>query len=217
MKTGLIVCGALRREVKKIARKNGWDVEIITVPPEDHLFPTRIAPDVEDRILNLHGKFNHLAVIFGECGSMGKLDEVLARYNLSRIDAQNCYEMYAGDLYYKLLEEERGTFFLTDFLVETFHHAVIQGLGLDRYPELKQSYFHNCTRIIYLIQNDSPRLRTEAQAIADFMELPLQFHKTGDGELEKHIKELMSRNEPLKKQNTRSWKNNINNDLLMCC
>ncbi len=221
MKTGLVVCGALRREVKEIAVKNGWDVEIISVPPEDHLFPARIAPDVEKRILKLQVKYDRLAVVFGECGSMEKLDEVLVKYNLSRINAQNCYEMYAGNLYHELIAEERGTFFLTDFLVDTFHHAVIEGLGLDRYPDLKQDYFHNCTRVVYLIQNERPRLRAEAQAIADFMQLPLQLHNTGYEELEKHIKKLMGRDEhreeiPAHKA-TRPRKNNISNDFLICC
>ena len=220
MKTGLIVCGALGREVKEIVRKSGWDAEVIGVSPEDHMFPMRIAPDVEKRILKLRDRCEHLVVVFGECGSRGKLDEVLEKYNLFRIDAQNCYEMYAGNMYHKLLEEERGTFFLTDFLVRTFHRAVIQGLGLDRYPELKKDYFHNCTRIVYLIQEDSPELRKEAQTIADFMELPLEFIVTGYNGLEERIKELMNKEEHRKGlpsyKTTSCWKNNSGNELLMC-
>ena len=222
MKIGLIVCGALRREVKRIARKNGWEVEMLSVSADDHLFPARIAPDVEKGILKLRGRCDRIAVVFGECGSRGKLDEVLAKYNLSRIDAQNCYEMYAGDLYHQLLEEERGTFFLTDFLAATFRHAVKEGLGLDRYPELKEDYFHNCTRIVYLIQNDNSRLRAEAQAIADFMELPLQFQKTGCEGLEKRIKRLLNREKlqegsPHNNKATFSGKNDVSNNLLMLC
>ncbi|MFO8101325.1 MAG: DUF1638 domain-containing protein [Dehalococcoidia bacterium] len=222
MKTALIVCGALRREVKKIASQNGWDVEIYSVSPDDHLFPERIAPDVEERIVKLRGRYEHMAVVFGECGSRGKLDEVLARYNLSRIDTQNCYEMYAGELYHEMLEEERGTFFLTDFLTATFRHAVMEGLGLDRYPELKQDYFHNCTRIVYLIQNENPRLRTEAQAIADFMGLPLKFYRTGYEGLEKQLKVLLNREKhhersPSSNKTASSGKNDITGDLLMLC
>jgi len=220
MKTGLIVCGALGREVKKIVQKHGWNAEIINVSPDDHMFPMRIAPDVEKRIEKLRDRCNHIAVIYGECGSRGKLDEVLEKHNLFRINAQNCYEMYAGNMYHKLLEEERGTFFLTDFLVRTFHRAVIQGLGLDRYPELKKDYFHNCTRIVYLIQEDNPELRKEAQAIADFMELPLEFLVTGYSGLENRIRELMDKEEhgnglPSYKTSC-GYKNNISNELLMC-
>ncbi len=220
MKTGFIICGALGLEVKGIIRKQGWDAEIIGVSPEDHMFPMRIAPDVEKRIGKIQERCDRLVVVYGECGSRGKLDEVLDKYNIFRINARNCYEMYAGSKYDQFLEEEIGTFFLTDFLVRTFHRAVIKGLGLDRYPELKETYFHNCTRIVYLIQNDSPQLRQEAQVIADFMDLPLQFHDTGCGNLEAHLRELMNREEhrkglPSYKANC-CYKNNIGNELLMC-
>lgn len=192
MRFGLIVCGALGREVKEIVRKYGWDAEVIGVPPEDHMFPMRIAPDVEERIEKLSHRCDRIAVAYGECGTRGTLDEVLKRQRLLRIDAWNCYEMYAGKKYHELLQEERGTFFLTDFLVRTFHRAVIQVLGLDRYPELKNDYFHNCKRLVYLIQKDDPELRREAQAIADFMELPLLFHITGYEGLEERVRELFN-------------------------
>ncbi len=219
MKTGLIVCGALGREVKAIVRKNGWDVEVLGVSPEDHMFPMRIAPDVEKRISKLRNRCEHIAVVYGECGSRGKLDEVLQKHNTFRIDAWNCYEMYTGEKYHQLLEEERGTFFLTDYLVRTFKRAVIQGLGLDRYPELKKDYFHNCKRIVFLIQEDSPDLRKEAQTIADFMGLPLEFLFTGYSGLEYRIRELITKTEyrnglPSYKM-TCGYKNDISNELLM--
>ncbi len=220
MKTGLIVCGALRPEVKQIVLKNGWDTEILGVSPEDHMFPMRIAPDVEKRIEKLKKSCDHIAVVYGECGSRGSLDELLDRYNLFRVDAENCYEMYAGDKYHQFREEEIGTFFLTDFLVRTFRKAVIKGMGLDQYPELKKDYFHNCTRIVYLIQDDSSKLREEAQAIANFMELPLEFHVTGYEGLEERIRDLMNKAEhrnglPSYKTNC-GYNNNISNELLMC-
>ncbi len=221
MTTGLIICAALAREVSQIVQKHDWDVRITGVSPKDHLFPTRIAPDVERRILKMKSRFDSLAVIYGECGTNGKLDEVLERYGIRRVDALNCYEMYAGDLYHRLLDEERGTFFLTDFLVRTFHQAVIQGLGLDRYPELKSDYFHNCKRIAYLIQEDNAEMRSRAQVIADYMELPILFHFTGYSGLEDKIMELLNREEyrkGLPACNTHcSYKNIISKKLLLCC
>lgn len=195
MRTGLIVCAALGHEVKAIVRKRQWDAEVIGVSAMNHMFPMRIAPDVEKRILKLQPQCDRLAVVFGECGSRGTLDVVLHKYNLQRIDAPNCYAMYAGDMYYQLLEEERGTFFLTDFLVRTFHRAVIRGLGLDKYPELKKDYFHNCKRIVYLAQNESSELNQEAQTIADYMGLPLQMYKTGVDTFEQSLLGLINRSE----------------------
>ncbi|MFO8010871.1 MAG: DUF1638 domain-containing protein [Dehalococcoidia bacterium] len=193
MRTGLIVCGALGREVKNIVRKHRWNASILGVPPLNHMYPLRIAPDVERRILKLRADCDNIAVVYGECGTRGTLDEVLNRYGAKRIDAQNCYEMYAGEMYQELLEEERGTFFLTDFLVRTFHRAVIEGLGLDRFPELKTDYFHNCRRIVYLVQRRDPELLRRAESISEYIDVPLQVYDTGLKNLEDRLTDLFSR------------------------
>jgi len=191
MRIGLICCAALAGDVRRIARRRGWNAQVITVPAQDHLFPARIAPDVERRIRAHGGRFDRLAVVYGECGTNGALDEVLGHYGLRRPEVENCYQMYAGPLYRELLDEELGTFFLTDFLVRTFRRAVIEGLGLDRFPELKEEYFHNCRRVVYLAQRRSRRLVAEAEAIAAFMERPLEVRYTGTVHLERAIDELV--------------------------
>ena len=43
------------------------------------------------------------------------------------------------------LDDQPGTYFLTDFLARTFEHTVWRELGLDRYPELRDDYFGNYT------------------------------------------------------------------------
>ena len=48
---------------------------------------------------------------------------------------------FARDEVRAALEEEPGTYFLTDFLARTFEHTVVRELGLDRHPELRDDYF----------------------------------------------------------------------------
>ncbi len=195
MKTGLIVCGALGREVKEIVSRLGWDAGVFGVSPMDHMFPQRIAPDVEKRILKIQSRCDHIVAVYGECGTRGTLDTVLKKHEVPRIDVQNCYEMYAGETYHQLIEEVRGTFFLTDYLVRTFHQAVIKGLGLDRYPQLKNEYFHNLKRVAYLVQTENPELLQKAQSIAAYFELPLHIHHTGSDGLEQKLWEAVNREE----------------------
>ena len=66
MTTGLIICGALAHEVLAIIEKYGWDAEVAAVPAIDHMYPERIAPDVENRILELREKHDRLFVVFGD-------------------------------------------------------------------------------------------------------------------------------------------------------
>lgn len=196
MTTGLIICGALGREVLDIIKKYNWDAEVLGVSAMDHMVPERIAPDVEKRILALRERYDRLIVVFGDCGSSGALDEVLDRHGIERIAGPHCYEIYGGQTFHQLMAEEPGTFFLTDFLLRTFRGTVVKGLGLDRFPQLKADYFCNYRRVVYLAQNDTPELRQKAQAVADFLELPLEIQVTGYGLLEERLVALMAQQQP---------------------
>lgn len=192
MTTGLIICGALGREVVDIVRRRGWDAEVIGVTALDHLYPERIAPDVEARIRALRSEYERLIVVYGDCGSGGMLDRMLARYpEIERIPGPHCYEMYAGEDFDRMMAEEPGTYFLTDFMVRSFRGVILKGMGLDRFPELAGEYFRNYTRIVYLAQTDDPEYREKAQVIAEYLNLPLEVRTTGYGALESRLAALM--------------------------
>lgn len=191
MTTALIICGALAHEVIEIVNKHGWDAEVFGVPALDHMFPEKIAPDVEKRILELKDQYERLIVVYGDCGTRGALDEMLARHHIERIDGPHCYEMYGGKTFEELMKEEPGTYFLTDFLIRVFEGAVIKEMGLDRYPDLKPEYFRNYRRLVYLAQSDNPKLRQKAKEIAEYMEFPLEIRYTGYGLLEERLIEKM--------------------------
>jgi hypothetical protein len=192
MTTGLIICGALGKEVVDIVNKHGWDAEIVGIPAVVHVFPEQIAPKVEKHILALRRKYERLIVLFGDCGSKGTLDQVLENYpDIERISGPHCYEFYGGVLFTKLMEEEPGTFFLTDFMVRTFQGLIIKSMGLDRFPQLKQEYFRNYKRLVYLVQKDNPEYRQKAHKVAEYLELPLTIIETGYGSLEERLAALM--------------------------
>ncbi len=192
MTIALIICGALAREVLDIVQKHGWEAEVFGIPAIDHMFPERIAPDVEKRFLEIKSRFERTIVVFGDCGSRGVLDEMLARHGLERIDGPHCYEMYGGHLFHDLMDEEPGTFFLTDFLVRGFNGTIMKGLGLDRFPELKEEYFRHYKRLVYFVQNEEPGLVEKAGQVADYLELPLEIRVTGYGLLEKRLLLMMT-------------------------
>ncbi|MFQ5400602.1 MAG: DUF1638 domain-containing protein [Anaerolineae bacterium] len=192
MKTAFIICGALAREVLAIIRKHGWEVEVFGVTAFDHMFPERIAPDVEKRYLAIREQFDRVIVVYGDCGSRGAVDELLAKYDLERVDGPHCYEMYGGSAFQTLMDEEPGTFFLTDFLVRGFRGAILKGLGLDRFPQLKDEYFRNYKRIVFLTQNVNEELLTQAKQAADYLSLPLEIRHTGYGLLEERLVKMMT-------------------------
>lgn len=191
MSTGFIICGALAREVLAIIRKYGWDADVVGVPAIDHVFPERIAPDVEKRIVELRESYERLIVVYGDCGSHGALDVVLAKYGVERLTGAHCYEWYGGEQFQSLMDEEPGTYFLTDFMIRTFEGLIKKSMGLDRYPQLKEDYFRNYNRVVYLAQTEDEALLEKAQKVAEYLELPLEIRITGYNRLETQLVTLM--------------------------
>lgn len=189
--TAIIACGALAREVIALKAKHNWQADVLGVPALLHNRPERIPPAVQRRIREARAAYERVVVVFGDCGTGGLLDEVLEAEGVERVTGPHCYEMYAGDRFETLVEEATGTFFLTDFLVRSFDHLVIQGLGLDRHPELLKDYFGNYVRAVYLAQTDDAQLKEKAQWAADQIHLPLEIRHVGLGALESRLRELM--------------------------
>src|SRR3982074_1151013 len=99
--------------------------------------------------------------------------------------------MFAGADFDRITEERPATFFLTDWLVRNFERAVVRGLGLDRYPELKAVYFQNYTNLLYLAPFPDARLLNKAREIAQSLILPLEVRQTGLGALETRLAEVV--------------------------
>jgi hypothetical protein len=90
------------------------------------------------------------------------------------------------------LAEEPGTYFLTDFLARTFEHTVMKELGLDRHPELRDDYFGNYRRVIWLAQHPTLGTRLASERAAAALGLPLEVREVGNAGLESGLAELLS-------------------------
>lgn len=194
-KTAFILCGALAREVIAIVERHDWQVDLVGIPAIDHMYPDRIAPHVEKRFLELRQQYERILIVYGDCGSGGAVDQLIERYGLDRVAGPHCYEMYAGQGFAQMMDEEPGTFFLTDFLVRGFRGTIMKGLGLDRFPALKDDYFRNYKRLVYLVQKEDPVLLERAAEIADYLELNLEIRPTGYGLLEERLVAWMADSE----------------------
>lgn len=192
-RVALITCGALGREVGEIVGRRGWPADIVGVPSFTHMYPEQITPEVEKRIEALRAEgYERIAVLFADCGTAGRLDRVLAEHGVERLPGHHCYDVYAGEELTRLMAEEPGTYFLTDFLIRAFEGSVVRGMGLDRFPQLTSVYFANYTRLVYLAQTDDGALLARAHEIAERLGLRLEVRRTGVGRLEAQIERLMN-------------------------
>ena len=184
-RTLLIACGALARELVDLIRVNGWThLSVTCLPAGWHNTPQKIPEAVRAKIRAARADYDRVLVVYGDCGTGGLLDAVLAEEGVERIDGPHCYAFYDGVAdFLDRAEADPTCFYLTDYLARHFDRLIVQGLGLDRHPELLPDYFGNYTTLVYLAQSEDPDLRARAEAAADRLGLAYAYRFTGYGEL----------------------------------
>jgi hypothetical protein len=175
----VIACGALAREVLALRLEH---IDVVCLPAQLHNHPERIPEAMRAKIRANRAAYDEILCLYGDCGTGGGLDRVLKEEGVRRIEGAHCYAFYAGEeAFAEMAEEEPGTFYLTDFLVRHFDQLIIKGLGLDRFPQLRDDYFGNYRRVVHLAQFDDPGAAAKAKAAADRLGLAYERRFTGLG------------------------------------
>jgi hypothetical protein len=188
----VVACGALAADVRRIARRRGWLIDVHPVPALLHNRPEEIPGEVDARLAELSADYDRVAVAYADCGTYGALDAVVSRREVHRLQGQHCYDLIGREEVREALEEEPGTYFLTDFLARTFEHTVMRELGLDRHPELRDDYFGHYTRVLWLAQRATLGTRLAAERAAAALNLPLEVREVGDAGLERALDALLA-------------------------
>lgn len=192
MSTGVIACGALATHIEAIGKKHSLDITIYPLPPLLHNSPKKIAGEVDALLNTIKDKHERCAVAYADCGTYGALDEVIQRHGVPRLAGNHCYDLFAGQAQIaQIMEANPGTYFLTDFLLKSFHRSVIVELGLDKYPELRDDYFKNYNAIMWLAQNPTDELKQQAHSVADLVGLTLEIRTVGEEGLAKELLDLV--------------------------
>lgn len=184
-KIGIVACGAIARELRAVVEASGLrHIDVRYLPAKLHNTPRDIPAAVEAVLRELQPDCDRLYVGYADCGTAGKLDEVLVQFGATRLEGAHCYAFFAGlERFEELHDAEPGTFYLTDYLARQFETLVFKPLGLDRHPELRDDYFGNYTRLAYLAQTDDPTLDAKAREAATRLGLRYERIDTGLGDM----------------------------------
>ena len=192
MNLAIVACGAIASHVHDIAARRNWDLHIEPVNPLLHNRPEGIAPEVDELLGKLKNDFEKVVVAYADCGTYGELDKVCEKHSVNRLAGEHCYDVFAtAEKMRREFETEPGTFVLTDYLVKSFRRSVMKELGLEKYPELRDDYFHSYRRILWLAQHQTPELLAAAHDVAQYLNLPLEIIQVGDQYLEEQLVELV--------------------------
>ena len=185
----LIACGALGREIVDLIERNRWAAfDVQCLPAKWHNTPEKIVPAVRAKIREARQRYKAMFVLYGDCGTGGLLDAMLAEEGVERIGGPHCYAFSSGnDAFAARSEDDVTVFYLTDYLARHFDKLIWAGLGMDRHPELLPMYFGNYTKIVYLAQTRDEDLAKKAMAAARKLGLSYEYRFTGYGELESDL------------------------------
>ena len=189
----IIGCGAIAHEVKEIIRLNNWDnVRLQCLNADLHNTPKILPAKIKESIDSNINDYSKIFLAYADCGTGGLIDLILKDYDIERLDGAHCYEFYSGSsVFEELSEKEIGTFYLTDFLVKNFDRLVVDGLGIQKYPALKEEYFKNYKNVVYLAQKQDNVLESKARECADYLNLEFSALFTGLNNLENQLNKAM--------------------------
>ena len=179
----VIACGALAREIIALCDLNNWEhLELQCLPADLHLYPEKIPDAVEDAVIAAQKNFAEIFVAYADCGTGGMLAARCKTLGVAMIKGPHCYSFFEGNAEFAA-RGEITSFYLTDFLARQFDSFVWKPMGLDKHPELRDVYFGNYEKLVYLAQTDNDELDQKAKNAALALGLVYERRFTGYGGL----------------------------------
>ena len=181
----VLACGALAREILAVTKGNGFQhIDLHCLPAILHNHPERIVPAVTEAVAANRESYETIFLAYADCGTGGQLQKVALDLGVMMLPGPHCYAFFEGtDGFVERAADEFTAFYLTDFLVRQFDAFVWQPLGLDRHPELRDTYFGHYEKLVYQAQTDDPALTALAIEAAARLGLEFEYRFTGYGDL----------------------------------
>ncbi len=192
--TCIVACGALAKEIKILISQlpNADSFHLTCLPAILHNHPDKIPPLLDEKLhkISQSKKYSQILVAYADCGTGGRIAKVCEKYHVPWIQSPHCYAFFAThDTFDTISQQEIGSFYLTDYLVSHFDRLIIQGLGIDTHPQLRDTFFKHYVQLVYLAQNPTPSLEKKAQEAAKKLKLSYAMHVTGYGDLAHFIQQ----------------------------
>lgn len=183
----LIGCGIFKKEIKWIDEQNNWNLETDFLPSALHVNFNKLSSTLT-HTLEEH-KDDEKIVFYGACHP--QMEKILEDANTFRTCGVNCVEMLIGhDMYMK--ELENGAFFLLEDWALNWEKVIIETFGNNQ--EVIRQIFQGDRKYILAIKTPvSCDFSSEAEAVAEYLGMPLKFMDVSLNRLEKVIEGAVDR------------------------
>jgi len=186
----IIACRVFKPALEHLKPESRYpNLRLTYLPSNLHLRPEMLAKYLRKEITSARRRNERIICLYGDC--FPGISDYCHRRKVVKVPGPNCWEILLGsERFEQVIEETAGTYFLEKDLILNFEENCIEPLEL--YDEEMRNYcFGNYRRLLYVRQPSDPDLMSQANRVAEFLELSLEIMDADYSHLEKRLTKLI--------------------------
>ena len=168
----IISCGVFKPALEHLQLKERFrDLNVTYLPSNLHNSPNDLENYLKKEIIASRKSNERIICLYGEC--FPDIDDLCKQYGVGKIEGHHCYEIFLGrGKFREIMDESAKTYFLEKELILNFEEYCVKPLELYD-EEMKEMFFKNYERLVYVRQPSDPDLMPIVNKIADFLGLSI--------------------------------------------
>lgn len=170
----LIACGVFRSALAYLKLEERHSTLHVTFLPSNlHLQPQELRNTLSKALNGTRMKNERTVCLYGSC--FPGFSDFCEQHGVDKVAGHHCFQMLLGNKRYEnIMKEMVGSYFLERDLILNFEKYCLEPFAL-REEEIKRALFKLYRRVIYIRQPSDPDLVPQAEELARFLGLPLEF------------------------------------------
>jgi len=186
----IISCGVFRPVLEQLKLEERFPgLNVTYLPSNLHINPHELKHYLLKEISASQKKNERIICLYGAC--FQDIDILCKQYGVIKIEGHHCYEIFLGrGKFRELMDETAKTYFLEKDLILNFEEYCVRPLELYD-EEMKELFFRNYERLVYVRQPTDPDLIPAINNIAVFLGLSIIVRDADYANFEKALIDLI--------------------------
>ncbi len=186
----IIACGVFGSVLEQLKLERRFPgLNVTCLPSSLHVNPDELKQHLLKEIMVSEKENERIICLYGEC--FKDIDILCEKYGISKIEGHHCYEIFLGrKRFQEIMKDNARTYFLEKELILNFEEYCVKPLELYD-EEMKELFFKNYERLVYIRQPSDPDLMPAVNNIADLLGLSVMVCDADYLNFEKALIELI--------------------------
>ena len=182
----IIACGVFMPVLEQLILPERFpNMNVTYLPSNLHINPFELKNCLLKEITASQKRNERLICLYGEC--FQDIDVLCRQHEVSKIEGHHCYDILLGrGEFQAIMDENAKTYFLEKDLILHFEEYCVKPLELYD-GEMKELFFKNYERVVYVRQPSDPDLIPEVNKIAGFLGLSIIVRDADYSSFEKRL------------------------------